>query len=222
MAQASGYQLLDSFNSSMPKGLPSWIRRFKRFRKASDLDEKTEPMKPSIFPELSWQKVGMDLFEWQKLVCLKIVDYYSRFIGIAQLDRTTAEAAIQCCKNIFLRHGIPEEIVMDNGSQFDSYAFHMFSKEYIYQFHHVTSSPYYPRSNEREIKIVKALLKKGDKPYLALLAYRSTQLSNGYLPAELLMNRKLRTNVPSSREAWKLHVLDRKLVVEREEEQRQK
>ena len=53
---------------------------------------------------------------------------------------------------------------------------------------------------------MKALLKKGDEPYLALLAYRSTPLSNGCLPAELLMNRKFRMNVASSREAQKPHV----------------
>ena len=88
----------------------------------------------------------MDLFGWKKFVYLIIVDYYSRFIKIAQLDRsrTTAETVILCCKNI-LRHGIPEKVVTDNGSQFDSNAFHKFSLEY--QFRHVTSSPYYPRSN---------------------------------------------------------------------------
>ena len=67
---------------------------------------------------------------------------------------------------------------------------------------------------------MKALLKIGDKSYLAPLAYRSTRstlLSNGYSPAELLMNRKLSTNVPSSIEAWKPHVPDRKLLVEWEE-----
>ena len=42
MAQASGYQLPDRFNFSMPEGWPSWIRRFERFREASDLDEKSE------------------------------------------------------------------------------------------------------------------------------------------------------------------------------------
>ena len=73
------------------------------------------------------------------------MDYYSRFIEIAQLDRTTAEAVIQHCKNIFSRHSVPEEVVTDNGSHFDPNAFHKFSKEY--QFHHKTSSPYYPRSN---------------------------------------------------------------------------
>ena len=38
---------------------------------------------------------------------------------------------------------------------------------------------------------MKALLKKGDELYLALLVYRSTLLSNGLSPADLLMNRKL-------------------------------
>ena len=52
----------------------------------------------------------MDVFEWQKLVYLIIVDYYSRFIDIANVDRTTAEAVIQHCKNIFSRHGIPEDV----------------------------------------------------------------------------------------------------------------
>ena len=124
----------------------------------------------------------MDLFEWKKLAYLIMMDYYSRFIEIARLDRATADAVIQCCKNIFSRHAIPEEVVTNIGLQFDSNAFSRFSKEY--QFHHVTISPYYPRSNveaERGVKTVKVLLKKGDEPYmyLALLAYGSTPLSNG-------------------------------------------
>ena len=47
-------------------------------------------------------------------------------------------------------------------------------------------------------------------------------LSNGYSTAELLMNRKLRTNIPSSREARKPVVPDRELLATREEELRQK
>ena len=109
--------------------------------------QKIEPMKPSTFPKLPWQKVGMDLFEWQKLAYLMIVDFYSRFIEIAKLDRTMDEAVIQRCNNIFSRHGIPEEVVTDNGSQFDSNAFCRFSKEY--QFHHITSIPHYPKVMER-------------------------------------------------------------------------
>ena len=79
----------------------------------------------------------MDLFEGHKLVCLIIVDYYSIFIEIAKLDRTMAEAVIQHGKNIFLRHGLPKEVVTNKGLQFDSNAFRNFLKEY--QFHHITS-----------------------------------------------------------------------------------
>ena len=57
----------------------------------------------------------MDLFEWQKLVYLMIVVYCSRFMEIMQLDRTTAKAVIQHCKNIFLIHGIPKEVVTNMG-----------------------------------------------------------------------------------------------------------
>ena len=39
--------------------------------------QETEPMITSPFPELMWQKIGMDLFEWKKLAYLIIVDYYS-------------------------------------------------------------------------------------------------------------------------------------------------
>ena len=69
---------------------------------------------------------------------------------------------------------------------------------------------------------MKALLKISDESYLVFLAYRSTPLSNGYLPAELVTNKKLKNNVPSSREARTPHVLDRELLVEREEERRWK
>ena len=77
--------------------------------------QKTKPMILSPFPELPWEKIGIDLFEWRKHTYLIIVDYDSRFIEIAQLDRTTAEAVILHCKNIFLKHGIQEEVVTDNG-----------------------------------------------------------------------------------------------------------
>ena len=60
---------------------------------------------------------------------------------------------------------------------------HSVGSQEVYQFDHINSSPYFPRSNEEAekwLKTVKALLKKGDKPYLALPAFKSTSLSNGY------------------------------------------
>ena len=45
----------------------------------------------SVLPELPWQKVATDLFEWKNKNYLLIVDYYSRYIEIALLKQTTAE-----------------------------------------------------------------------------------------------------------------------------------
>ena len=163
--------------------------------------QRAEPLIPSELPELPWLKVGTDLFEWKNCNYLLIVDYYSRFIEVALLSKTTAQEVIRHTKSIFARHGIPELVISDNGPQYSSDAYEQFSKEY--QFQHETSSPYFPQSNgeaERAVKIVKDMLKRKSDPYLAMLAYRSTPIQGGqYSPAELLMNRILRTTLPTTR-----------------------
>ena len=142
-----------------------------------------------------------------------MVDYYSRCIEIALLKRTTATEVIAHMKSIFARHGIPKLIVSDNGPQYSSEEFPKFMREY--QCQHVTSSPLYPQSNgeaERAVKTIKGLLKKEGDPYLALLSYRATPLQIGYSPSELLMGRKLRTTVPTTREQLIPRVPDSTLI----------
>ena len=92
------------------------------------------------FSGITMAKVGMDLFEWKKLTYLTIVDYHSRFIQIAKLDETTAEAVIQHSKNIFSRYVIPKKVVTCDGSLFDLNAYQRFSQEN--QFHHIGRSPF--------------------------------------------------------------------------------
>ena len=131
------------------------------------------------------------------------------------MKRTTAEDVILLTKGIFARHGIPETVVSDNGPQYSSEAYAEFAR--LYQFEHVTSSPRYPQSNgeaERAVQTIKGLMKKEMNPYLALLTYRATPLQCGFSPSELLMARKLRTNIPMTRELLKPAVPDRALVQE--------
>ncbi len=53
------------------------------------------------------------------------------------------------------------------------------------------------------MQIMKRLQKKatetGEDPYLAVLNYRASPLENGLSPAEILMNRKLLTKLPSAK-----------------------
>lgn len=89
-------------------------------------------------------------------------------------------------------------------SIYTSQEFSEFAK--TYGFKHTTSSPYFPQSNghaERAVLTAKKLLKGSTDPYLSLLSYRTTPLPLcGLSPAELLMGRKLRSNLPQTTESF--------------------
>ena len=126
-----------------------------------------------------------------------------------QLRSTTSGGVVEALKAIIARHGIPETVISDNGPQYASEEFAKFAVEYI--FNHITSSPHFPQSNghvERSVQTVKNLLVKSQDPYLAILMYRSTPLPwCGLSPAELLMGRRLRTNLPLVLDHLKPHCM---------------
>ena len=164
---------------------------------------KTEPLIPTPLPERPWQMVATDLFELPKETYLLIIDYFSKYVEVANISKSqTSKEVITKLKDVFSRHGIPEQIRSDNGPQYASADFAQFVKDWGIK--HVTSSPKFPSSNgevERGVKTVKSLLKKGGDQAKALLSYRSTPLACGYSPAELLMGRKLRTTLPTAQAA---------------------
>ena len=151
-----------------------------------------EPMIITETPERPWSKIAADLFEYQGNGYLLCVDYYSKWIEVDKLDDLTSKNTISYLKSQFSRHGIPDHLITDNGSQFTSSDFTAFTK--CYGFKHTTSSPHYPQANgevERAVQTVKTLLKKGADPYQALLDYRNTPLEGINLsPAQLLMGRR--------------------------------
>lgn len=158
-----------------------------------------EPLRPTPLPAHPWAHLAADLFELQNSTYLVVVDYFSRYPEVVKLTSTTSAAIITALKSIFSRHGIPAVFMSDNGPQFTSHQMKSFAATYGFQ--HVTSSPHYPQSNglaERMVKTVKALLSDAPDPYIALLSYRATPLQwCSYSPAELLMGRKVRTDVPT-------------------------
>lgn len=109
---------------------------------------RVEPLLLSSVPELPWQKVGTDLFGWKRSTYLLVIDYYSRFIEVAELSSVKSESVILGLKKIFARHGIPQLFISSNGPQYPSFSFAQFAKSYGFQ--HCTSSSGYSQANGEE------------------------------------------------------------------------
>ena len=62
---------------------------------------------PTEMPERPFQKVRVDLFEFNKKTYLLIVDYFSRFPIVKLLSPTTSMDVINHLKSAFAQHGIP-------------------------------------------------------------------------------------------------------------------
>lgn len=156
-----------------------------------------EPAIPSQLPDRPWQKLAADLFELKNQQYLLVIDYFSRYVEVAKLFRTISADIIVHLKSMFARHGIPDQLLSDNGPQFSANTFAKFQEEF--GFTHITSSPNFPQANgevERAVQTVKNLLKMAPDPYKALMAYRATPLESGLSPDELLMGKKIRITVP--------------------------
>ena len=150
--------------------------------------EHREPLLTTPVQERPWQRVSTGLFLWEKQIYLLIVDYFSRYIEVTHLTVASAETVVAAMKDVFSRHGTPETVVSDNGTQYSGAPFQTIAMEY--GFNHVTSSPRYPQANgeaERAVATVKGLWKGGGEKAKALMTYRATPLESSYSPAQLLM-----------------------------------
>ena len=106
---------------------------------------------------------------------------------------------------MFAIHGLPEQLVSDNGAQFVSDEFSHFVKQNGIK--HIRSAPYHPASNglaERFIQTFKRAMKAGIKERVQLkqclenflLTYRMTiHATTKEAPCRLMMGRALRTRL---------------------------
>lgn len=184
----------------MSRDIELYVKRCKVCQEFSNAPSK-EPMIPMEIPKLPWNKVGSDIFEYKKKYYLIIVDYYSNYVEVCKLNNISSNSVIDNMKEVFSRHGVPNLLISDNGTQYSSRQFRQFAHEW--GFDHVTSSPNYPQANgksERAVQTVKTLLIKsirGNGDFeLALLNYRNTPREGLSSPAQLLMGRRLRCQLP--------------------------
>ena len=99
----------------------------------------------SDVPPHAWHTLGTNLFYWNKIDCLVIGNYFSKYLIVRKLPNSSTHAMIKELGLIFTELGRPFILRSDYGPCYSSREFHNFLS--FYQVNHVTSSPHYPQSN---------------------------------------------------------------------------
>ena len=164
----------------------------------------SEPIINHAIPNQAWTKIAADPFRLCGHYCLLIIDYYSKCIVIETLKHLQYLTVINKCQKIFSQFGTSKELVTDNGPEFSSHYFKSFSR--TWDFENRTISLHFHQSNElvvRSIQTIKRTLKKAkltnEDYYLSILFLNSQTDEIGLSPAHKLLNRPIRTNLPSAK-----------------------
>ena len=155
----------------------------------------------SEVPPHPWHTIGSDLFYFQRIDFLVIVDYFFKYLIVRKIPNSTSSAVIKELGMIFSEFRKPQVFRSDNGPCYSSQEFRFFMQNWLIK--HRTSSPHYPQSNglaESMVKVSKNLIEKAvrqDLPWNQLLLdYRCTPISSEIpSPAEILFGRKLRSSI---------------------------
>ena len=180
------------------------------------------PVKTTTMPTKPWRDLAVDLMgslpTGESL--LVTVGYYSRWVEVDVVRNPTSSAIIRCLENHFTRHGIPETLRTDIGSNLVSHEMEEFLDELGIK--HRKTIPLWPRANGEVERQNKSSLKTmctaqaEGKPWQQelqkyLLAYRLTpHITTSVSPAELLYGRKIRTKLPSSKATKRRKRIQRK------------
>ena len=172
-----------------------------------------EPLITKPRPSRPFQELAIDFCSYGGHQFLIIVDCFTDWPEIIHMGKnTTTSHLITALLDVFCRTGAPDVIWSDQGPQFTSHMFQLFSNEWGFQ--HITSSPLYPQSNGKAESAVKSMKKiiKGvwirnqlDKSKLAraLLQYRNTpSRRDGLSPAQKLLGKPVQDTIPAHRRAF--------------------
>ena len=146
------------------------------------------------------EEVGVDLFyfgnDW-----IIMVDRYSGYFMIKQLNKTTTRAVIKVLQDWFTAFGWPKAVRSDGGPQFQS-EFENWCKEH--NIRHELASAYHPESNglaEAGVKNAKLILEKcklsGEEYEAAMQDWLLTpRTDTGFSPAFMFFGRTPRGRLP--------------------------
>ena len=167
-----------------------------------------EPLRMRPMPSGPWKRLHIDFFGPvpSNEYLLVIVDAYSRFPIVEVVRSTSIETVIPKLDSVFAMHGIPNEVITDNGPPFNSHDFNRYMSLLGIKFN--PSTPLWPQGNSEVERFNQPLGKairaacvenKNWKQEIQrfLLNYRSTPHTTTKIsPAELLYNRAIKGKLP--------------------------
>ena len=197
-------KVLTFVQSGWPADVPSELKPFKSRESELDLDKAIEniaqschscqAMKaaPPAGPNTRWTRIHMDFAgPFQGHMFFIVVNAHSKWPEVMEMTTTTTANTLNALRELFSRHGLPEQMVSDNGPQFISEEFALFAKQNGIR--HICYAPYHPSSNglaERFVQTFKRAMKASKKDggslshRLAefLLTYRTAHATTGVSP----------------------------------------
>ncbi len=124
--------------------------------------QQKEPMMSTAVPELPWQYVSSDLFQFQDQHYMVVIDHYSGYIEVDELKPNhSTSVVIEKLKRVFATHGIPQILYSDPGSEYTSREMRDFSDLYGFKLQQYSAK--YSQANgmaEKAVQIAKNLLRK--------------------------------------------------------------
>lgn len=173
------------------------------------------PMERSDMPEAPWDKLAIDFSgpyaQHGGKYLLVVVDYFSRYLTIAEVETTSFKCVEKALNLIFDKWGCPREIRSDNGPPFSSREFINYCRAKGIK--PTKSDPEAPWQNgmaERYMRLVNKMMGSASVDgitYQEALAQgarahnQSTHVVTKEIPFELMLNRKIRTGLPLMRPA---------------------
>lgn len=190
----------------MDKHIETTVRQCDACQRAGKLPQRTtlQPWPNSNGP---WKRIHVDYAgPIDNSYYLIVVDAFSKWPEVMETKKITSEKTIDILNELFTRHGLPEEMVSDNGTQFNSQETRNFCEQKGVK--QTFTSPHSPWSNgqaERFVDTFKRSLKKmkgeggrlQDKIRLFLRTYRNSphRALEDKTPAELFTGRPFRSEL---------------------------
>ena len=183
----------------------------KKVRSCSDcLDELRMPPKTDLHHwepcTRPWQRIHIDFAgPFQNSMFLIVIDAYSKWPEVIQMNSITSSKTIESLSNIFARYGLPQVLVSDNGPQLTSREFSNFLA--LNGIRHIRTAPFHPASNgqaERFVQTLKKGLRSNSSSKLPLFRRlnlflfhyrRAPHALTKKSPAELFLGRALRSSL---------------------------